>query len=154
MSNKKDLKVRKGDIIIVEAYAQSKMLDHQDWAGLLPRNIMPSDVDLMMIATAEIMQPTRIACSKAILLIEFSRHHRYWKELSYGQRLSYIQDLQLTLPERKFCILAKHSVDTDTKINTVKDIESYQVMWYDGENIQFSRLYKGNFVKMAQLVIC
>jgi len=51
---------QRGEIIAEQAYAQGKMLDHSGWTGFLPRNITPSDIDMV------------IANGQSMMLIEWS----------------------------------------------------------------------------------
>jgi hypothetical protein len=69
--------VRRGAVFTPEAYGRGKMPDHSGWAGILPRNITPSDVDMVF---------AEIGC---FLLVEFIFRSAEFERLSPGQDLLY-----------------------------------------------------------------
>lgn len=103
----------RGAIYAEQAYAQGKMLNNSAWNGMLPRNITPSDIDLVFDNNGW------------QLLCELSSQTSNWAELKRGQRLLY---QGLTIKHRTIGVLLKHSVPKDRQIDTLKDIDSFQVM--------------------------
>mgnify|MGYP003149216372 CR=1 FL=1 len=97
------------------------MLDHSKWS-CLPRGITPSDIDAV------------IANGAFFLHIEFSKTYCDWSSLPFGQRKMY-QDQVVTSKGDIWAVLAKHSVPSHREIDTVCDVESFQVMFrgFDGQ---------------------
>jgi hypothetical protein len=109
--------LERGAIRNRRGYEQAKFLYHGGWGALLIANITPSDIDAVLDKDGR------------ILFIEFSSSIREWKKLDRGQRLLYANCIrQRELP---CCsVLGKHSVK-DRDIDTVADIESFQIMIWD-----------------------
>lgn len=101
----------RGSIYHEEAYAQGKMLNHDSW-NFLPRKITPSDIDMCFDNGAW------------LLVCELSSQATKWGEIKYGQRLLY---KSLTVRSRVIAALLRHNVK-DRQIDTLKDIDSFQVM--------------------------
>jgi hypothetical protein len=108
----------RGAIYNEQAYAQGKMLDHVSWNGILPRCITPSDIDMAFDNNGW------------ILSCELSSKSTDWGQLSKGQLLFY---KAFTAKSRTMAALLKHNVPKDRKIDTLADIESFQVMLAGGK---------------------
>jgi len=108
-----------GEIVCLQAYAQSKMLHSGEWYGKLPRGVTPSDCDMHYFDNAG-----------NLLLAEFSRHHSSWHELSVGQRRGYEHLVTISRNSERHCIaaLCGHSVPIDKLICTHSDVDTFAVM--------------------------
>ena len=107
---------QRGDIFSTPAYAQGKMLDHSGWK--LPRNITPSDVDMV------------IDNDGSIIYGELSSWCSHWAGIKEGQRRLY----QNAIRDGKHCaVLCRHSVKPEERrqIDTCYDIESFEAMFWD-----------------------
>lgn len=123
---------QRGAVYKEDAYAQGKMLDHSSWSHgpfPLPRGITPSDIDMV--------------CDNAgrILLVEISSSKRDWRELDRGQRLAYINAISGT---RHIAVLCSHNVPKTRMINTRLDIETFQAIFFVGDNLLCSDLHADN----------
>lgn len=116
------MNARRGAIHSLDAYAQGKMLDHADWNGLLPRNITPSDIDMCLDNDGN------------ILYCELSRHATTWvdengkrnQHVGYGQMLLYFNAIGPV--SKNLSVLLHHNVPASRAINTLTDIDGFQVM--------------------------
>lgn len=99
-----------GAILIEEAYAAGKMLDHSEWQNILPRGITPSDIDMF------------IESHGMFLWCELKYGYCRWNNLSVGQRIAF-RKLMFSNPRKHFICLLTHLCD-NIQINTVTDIES------------------------------
>jgi hypothetical protein len=122
---------RPGDIRSVQAYQQGKMLQNGGWHGILPRNITPSDIDLVFDDRNH----------GRIMFCEVSRKS-HWSECDYGQRTLYEALVRLGA-RRVFCALLTHNVSPVKNIDTTKDIVSYNLMFYLNGNIGLSDVLAG-----------
>ena len=111
-----------GKIVVEQAYAQGKMLDHSGFKHL-PRGITPSDIDMVIDSAGDVM------------FCELSRNHNRWKALNYGQRLLYEN---LCISGQHICALLTHSVNPTLAIRTHADIDSYHVMFAVNREIHTS----------------
>lgn len=107
----------RGSIYCEQAYAQGKMLDNSKWK--LPRNITPSDIDIVFDDTQH----------GRVLFVELTSSHTTWNTVSTGQRLLY-SGLVIRGCNRVFASLAKHTVPINLQIDTRNDITHFQVMYY------------------------
>ena len=127
---------RAGELIpeLAEAYALGKMLDHSGWNGLLRNHITPSDIDMPGVTFA-------FDNKGAIIFADLSRSYTSWDKTLIGQRQLY-EALAKYGPHCS--VLCKHSVapQTGKKINTLRDIEQFQVMVWDFEPV-LSPIYDG-----------
>lgn len=122
---------KRGAIRSLAAYAQGKMLDHSAWSGVLPRNITPSDIDMCLDNDGN------------ILYCELSRNADGWigpdgkthSRIGYGQMLLYFNAIGPI--SKNLSVLLHHSVPTDRAINTLADIECFQVMVRNGDERLF-----------------
>ncbi|WP_417848383.1 hypothetical protein [Thalassoglobus sp.] len=131
----------KGKIYSREAYAQAKMLDHSLWYGVLPRNITPSDIDMI------------IDNDGLILFVEFSSKTASWhtlKSFSYGQWKCH-RNLVFNGQGKQFSALCKIKPKPDEDINSMTDIIEFSLMTYDKENddVRESKLWTGENWKTA-----
>ena len=112
----------KGQIHHIQAYAQGKMLDHKDWN--LPRNIKPSDIDMFIDNNGQ------------LLFIELSSSKTAWQQIQDAQRKAYAAIVAMG---RGGCmaVLATHNVPTDRQINTVKDINSFHLMMWTEDGVEY-----------------
>jgi len=76
------------------------------------------------------------------MLCEFSRHHTEFRQLSKGQYWMYAR-LVLAGKGSILAVLCKHSVSQHLKIDTAKDVESFQVMQWTPEGVQFWPVCEG-----------
>lgn len=104
----------RGSILVEQAYAQGKMLDHSSWR--LQRNITPSDVDLVVDSNG------------ACLFAELSSQNQEWCQLRSGQRRLHEA---LIRGGPHISALCFHTVSATNQINTVSDITSFQLMLWD-----------------------
>jgi hypothetical protein len=111
--------LKRGEIIVEQAYAQGKMLDHSSWR--LPRNITPSDTDFVL------------DIGGCVLFAEFSSQHQEWVDLQNGQRWAYESQVRHGPHIAALCF---HCVRPDRAINTTNDVVSFQVMVH----------YRGSFL--------
>lgn len=114
----------RGSILVEEAYARGKMLDHSGW-HVLPRAITPSDFDMVFDNGG------------ALIYGEISSEFSEWARLKKGQRKAYSNAIWQT---RNCAVLCRHNVPLSElrAINTREDIRDYQVMLYDGKGFSFS----------------
>lgn len=126
--------IERGAIRSEEAYVHGKMLDHSSWqkgALVLPRNITPSDHDMVFDALGQ-----------RALLCELSRPFSQWRELPRAQVMAYVSSILWT---ENLGILCHHSVPSDSQINTRSDIESFQVMLAPPHDpLLFTEVFVGN----------
>lgn len=118
-----------GGIYNEAAYAQGKMLDHSAWFGKLPRGITPSDVDFCFDNAGN------------KLLCELSSKHNAWKSLDVGQRRLYESFVSA---EDTTAVLLKHSVPKERQINTIQDIDEFQVMFCSNHKQFVSEIFNGD----------
>jgi hypothetical protein len=133
-----------GSIILEECYALGKMMDSSAWRVVLRRKITPSDIDLCFDNNG------------AIIFADFSASYTDWNQIGEklkGQRWLY----ESVIKHNRHCaVLCKHSVTPELgrKINTLSDVDSFQVMVWDNDKRAFvlSRIYPGrwwqDFVQM------
>lgn len=146
---------KRGAIFAPEAYARGKMLESDDWHGLLPRNITPSDIDAVVTDSAFPFGENLMIVDndKKILLMEFSTHTCLWSELKYGQRLAYANLVRVG-KGAIMGVCALVSPEYGKAINTVKDIVSFQVMQLDkNRNILYRPVIvneSGEWIKFVQ----
>lgn len=119
----------KGDIFSIEAYAQGKMLNHSSWNGILPRNGMPSDIDAVLDNNGD------------LLMIELSSNCEQWFHLSFGQRTLY-ENLVRAGQGKIMAVLCRQVTPPGEKIDTVKNVVSFQPMWWD-KDIIIGKVYPG-----------
>lgn len=99
-----------GGIRCPEAYAQSKMLDHSSWFGLMRGNITPSDIDMVVESYG------------CFLFCELSRDKGTLPELSRGQRIMLTRAAQL--PGTHCVAILTHGLFSQSKpIDTALDIQ-------------------------------
>lgn len=123
-----------GSVILEEAYALGKMLDHSGWNGLLRDHITPADIDIPGV-------PMVFDNKGAIIFADLTRSYLSWDKVLVGQWLLY----EALAHHGPHCsILCKHSVTPQTgrKINTLLDVEQFQVMVWDFEPV-LSPVYDG-----------
>lgn len=125
-----------GSIIIEEAYAQGKMLDHSGWRHTLPRNITPSDIDMC------------IDNNGVILLVELSSQTDNWNDLKRGQALLYENLVWAGCGNIKAALAYIHPAP-GKQIDTVKDVISFSVMCRQHGKIVKSAVYAGKNWKQA-----
>src|SRR5687768_15001960 len=113
----------RGAIYNEQAYAQGKMLDHSEWK-LLPRKITPSDIDMCFDNRGW------------LLLCELSSKTPNWSDIPKGQFWLY---KSMTAKSRTIAALLKHNVK-DRQIDTLNDIQSFQVMLAGGRTTE---VFKG-----------
>lgn len=127
-----------GRILIEAAYAAGKMLDCSGWNGLLRSNITPSDVDLCFDNNG------------AVLFADFSIACDSWTQIKStlrGQRWLY----ESLIKSGPHCaVICKHSVQAERLIDTLKDVERFQVMVWDFEPV-LSPVYSG---RVWQSFVC
>lgn len=116
----------RGAIRCEQAYAQGKMLNNSAWRKVLPRNITPSDFDMVFDNAGD------------IIFGELSSSTFDWCELETGQRLAYWDAIR---GSRNLAVLCKHSISSRYQINTYTDIEAFSVM-YDCQGKMSLKTYK------------
>ena len=129
----------RGSIISQEAYARGKMLDHSAWRNTLPRNITPSDIDMV------------IDNNGIILMIELSSKTDRWHLLSRGQRLLYENIVWAGQGNIKAALALIHPEPPDKQIDTVNDIISFSVMCRKHDEIVRSPSFPGHIWEKAVL---
>ena len=112
-----------GHILVEQAYAQGKMLDHSSWQGILPRSITPSDGDAILDNNGLIM------------FWELSSHHAEWKSLDKGQRRLY-ENMVRGSNGLAIAVLLCHDTPQHSAIDTRAGIESFQVLFSQQSLVQ------------------
>lgn len=122
---------QRGNILVEQAYAQGKMLEHGGWNGLLPRHITPSDADFIFDNRGN------------VIFCELSSSCSRWRELSIGQLLLYKSLCYEPTQHHHLSILLSHSVPSSRKIDTRRDIETFQIMLQVGSTVKIVKeVYK------------
>jgi hypothetical protein len=126
----------RGEIHSPEAYARGKMLDHSGWA-FLPRNITPSDLDMVMAEEAGAdfhMVPMVIDndCRGRILLVELSSYTADWEKIPAGQFLLYQNLVKAGRGVITAALAAFVTPNPGQQIDTLKDICSFSVLFIKG----------------------
>lgn len=128
-----------GRIIVEQAYAQGKMLDHSGWD--LPRGSL-SDMDAIVTQHGIIQNSTFMDNNGRMLFIEFSSKHKHWAYLDEGQRRGYASIVRIGKGQ-VFAALAYHQVPINKQIKSAVDVISYQLMYWDGHRIQYGDIRDG-----------
>ena len=102
----------RGAILVEQAYAQGKMLDHTSWR--LVRGISPSDIDFV------------IESGGNFGFVEFSKHFKSIEQLNHGQKLLY-ERLISRIHKSDFVGLAYHNVPEERSIDTCRDVISAEI---------------------------
>ena len=102
----------RGAILVEQAYAQGKMLDHSSWR--LVRGISPSDIDFV------------IESGGNFGFVEFSKHFKSIEQLNHGQKLLY-ERLISRIHKSDFVGLAYHNVPEERSIDTCRDVISAEI---------------------------
>ena len=102
----------RGAILVEQAYAQGKMLDHTSWR--LVRGISPSDIDFV------------IESGGNFGFVEFSKNFKSIEQLNHGQKLLY-ERLISRLRKSDFVGLAYHNVPEERSIDTCRDVISAEI---------------------------
>ena len=102
----------RGAILVEQAYAQGKMLDHSSWR--LVRGISPSDIDFV------------IESGGNFGFVEFSKHFKSIEQLNHGQKLLY-ERLISRMRKSDFVGLAYHNVPEERSIDTCRDVISAEI---------------------------
>lgn len=117
----------RGSILVEQAYAQGKMLDHSSW--VLPRNITPSDIDAVVDANG------------SVIFAELSTQCTTWGTLRKGQRLLH----EALVRGGPHCsALCFHSVGAERPINSKTDVDSFQLILFDHGLIELD-VWEGRF---------
>jgi len=103
---------RRGEVKHRARFAQQ--VEHNGWCDILPRNITPSDIDVVF----DNMLMTRM------LFCEFSSAVSLWGCKSGGQRYLY-QQLLKTNNYRNGCVLCRHNVSVERNVNSLNDAVSH-----------------------------
>lgn len=90
------------------------MLDHSAWNGKLKNGRSFSDIDMML------------DCNGTVLLIELKLNSPRWYDLPTGQRRAY-DNLVKAGNGKVIVACAKITPSPDKPVNTLTDIESFQV---------------------------
>jgi hypothetical protein len=119
----------RGQIYCPEAYARGKMLNHGDWASILPRSITPSDIDAVFDNNGK------------LLFVEFSSRFSEWDRIPAGQRRLYQSLCRLGAR----AVLCKHRIPPlGVEINTLHDVEAFQIMRRNEVGgVEYSRVWPG-----------
>jgi hypothetical protein len=123
-----------GSIILQEAYALGKMMDSSSWNGLLRSGITPSDIDLPGVQMVFDNRGMIIFC-------DFSSSFTKWQTALTGQRLLY----EGLINYKPHCaVLCRHNVKPELgrPINTLHDVEHFQVMIWDFEPV-ITKIFDG-----------
>ncbi len=106
---------RRGEVKHRARFAQQ--IEHNGWCDILPRNITPSDIDVvfdnMMLAR--------------MLFCEFSSAVSIWGGKPVGQRYAY-QQLLKTNNYQNGCVLCRHDVPVGQNVNSLRDVVSFHLM--------------------------
>lgn len=105
-----------GRIMVEQAYAQGKMLDHSGWS--LARGITPSDIDFV------------IEASRQCLFAEFSRDCESVDCLRKGQAMMYRRIASKS--SQDLVVVCSHSVEPDKVIDSRNDVESCTIYFDAG----------------------
>jgi hypothetical protein len=105
-----------GRIMVEQAYAQGKMLDHSGWS--LARGITPSDIDFV------------IEASRQCLFAEFSRDCGSINCLKKGQAMMYRRIASKSTHD--LVVVCNHSVEPDKVIDSRTDVKSCTIYFDAG----------------------
>lgn len=111
-----------GKIHNLELYAKAKLLDFSGWKGKLPRNITPSDIDMVFDT------------GKKLLFCELKSWKCGWGDLSIGQRILYDHMLQ-TSRGKMMVAICYHSLPEGRQIDTTTDILEFQFAFRNNCNV-------------------
>lgn len=106
-----------GRIMVEQAYAQGKMLDHSGWS--LARGITPSDIDFTIEASGQ------------FLFAEFSRNCGSTDCLKKGQAMMYRR--LCSKSDHNLVVVCSHSVEPDRAIDSRTDVESCTIYFDAGK---------------------
>ena len=111
---------RKGSIVVEQAYAQGKMLNHASWQ--LGDGRAMSDIDSVLDRNGH------------VLFIELARAYGPigWRDISGGQQWLYSSIAKLS--PKVACVLAWHNVSCDRQIDTRNDIEGARALFAQGKH--------------------
>ena len=126
---------KRGAVYAEQAYAQGKMLDHSEWDGVLPRQITPSDVDMVLDNWGR------------IVFVEFSRECGSWLELSIGQRKFY--QAAVGKAGRHIAALCQHSTPVDQQVKTRTGVVSVEFMFWHNGSFRFAKGTNGHWIDMV-----
>lgn len=123
----------RGAIFSIDAYAQSKMLDHSAWQKgdtVLPRRITPSDIDVGFLAPDG--SGFHLDNNGKIIFGELTRGFANWVNIRWGQRRFY----EACIANTQHCAaLCQHNVPPTRQICTRTDIIAFQIMIFDYDTI-------------------
>jgi len=91
--------------------------DHSAWSKVLPRNITPSDIDVVFDN----------ARNARVMFCEFSSQARVWRDKPQGQRLLY-QQLLSTNNYANASVICYHNTPSAKDIDTLSGVLSFHVM--------------------------
>lgn len=123
-----------GNVIVEEAYAVGKMLEHEEWQ-FLPRGITPSDTDWFI----------HNRDSHTFLRFELKYREARWARLDNGQREAFAEDVR----RGDFYLLCSHNVTVEErrKIRSLSDVEQFEVTFMHDGRVTTSPVYPGNKLK-------
>lgn len=120
----------RGEIEHLDAYIKAKLLDHSGWTSHLPRNITPSDGDML------------IDNAGRILLIELSTKTESYDKLATGQRIL-AENFVKNGRGRQAHAIAKIVLSEDRAIDTTKDITNFSFLVWDNSILKRLGPYDG-----------
>lgn len=121
----------RGEIYSLEAYARGKVLEHSEWAGVLPRKITPSDIDMVFDNNGK------------FLFCELNSQFADFESLDVGQYRLY-RNLVLMGQGNVTAALLHHATpEPGVKIRTMSDVLSFQLMRFREDRVAVSKVYEG-----------
>lgn len=107
-----------GSIRNLSLYLQDKTLDHGAWYGRLKRGITPSDIDVV------------VNWGDIFLFVEFKRTGARFADLPTGQR-RLLEGLVRMGKGKVFAACAKIQPEPDKPVNSLTDIQAFQVLTFN-----------------------
>lgn len=104
----------------------AQQVEHDGWCDVLPRNITPSDIDVVF---DNMLRSRTLFC-------EFSSAVSLWSGKENGQRYLY-QQLLKTNNYQNGCVLCHHNIPVGKNVNSLRDVVSFQVMRADKGVVYF-----------------
>lgn len=112
----------------VQGYLRSKLLDNSAWLRVLPRGMIPGDMDFVIDNDGN------------LLFAEIKEGNEWevanWDHVGYGQRRVYESIVRAGRGRQTAVLCLVERPPQGTMIDTLKDVFSFQVMTYqDGEPV-------------------
>lgn len=122
------------------AFAQGKMLNHGSWLRILPRGIMPSDLDGVIFDGFNFFDD-----GGHILFMEFSSRTSEWDGLeSRGQRMGYEAIIRACNGKAK-AVVAMHLTPREEQIDTKENVIEFQPMVFLDGKVRYGKVFDATY---------